>query len=136
MTRRSIIYGGSSSPHSHSKATSMTLRSLYLCACSSLIVLIFLCLAWELRLAPIQPGGSWLILKCVPLLAPLFGILHGRRYTYQWASMFILLYFTEGVVRATSESGPSQWLAAGEIVLSLAFFCSSIGYIRRSRSPA
>ena len=113
----------------------MTFRSLYLCACSSLIALIFLCLAWELRLAPIQPGGSWLVLKCVPLLAPLFGILHGRRYTYQWASMLILLYFTEGAVRATSETGASQWLAVGEIILSLIFFCSAIGYVRRSRSP-
>jgi uncharacterized membrane protein len=112
----------------------MTLRRLYLCACSSLILLIFLCLAWELRLAPIQPGGSWLLLKCVPLLAPLFGILRGRRYTYQWASMLILLYFTEGVVRAWSESGASQWLAAGEIVLSLIFFGSAIGFVRRSRA--
>ncbi|WP_301100350.1 DUF2069 domain-containing protein [Propionivibrio sp.] len=109
----------------------MFLRSLYLSSCTSLIVLIFLCLAWELRLAPIQPGGSWLILKCVPLLAPLFGILHGRRYTYQWASMLILLYFTEGVVRASGETGTSQWLAAGEIILSLVFFCSAIGYVRR-----
>jgi len=113
----------------------MTLRNLYLGACSSLIALIFLCLAWELRLAPIQPGGSWLALKCLPLLAPLFGILRGRRYTYQWASMLILLYFTEGVVRATSESGVSGALAAGEIILSLIFFASAIGYVRRSRSP-
>ena len=114
----------------------MTLRPLYLVACSSLIALIFLCLAWELRLAPVQPGGSWLALKCLPLLAPLFGILRGRRYTYQWASLLILLYFTEGTVRATSESGVSQWLAAGEIALSLAFFGAAVGYVRRSRRPA
>lgn len=113
----------------------MPLRSLYLSACISLIALIFLCLAWELRLAPVQPGGSWLVLKCVPLLAPLFGILHGRRYTYQWASMLILLYFTEGIVRATSETGASQWLAAAEVALSLVFFGSAIGYVRRLRQP-
>lgn len=113
----------------------MTFRRLYLVACSSLIALIFLCLAWELRLAPVQPGGSWLALKCLPLLAPLFGILRGRRYTYQWASLLILLYFTEGTVRATSESGVSQWLAIAEITLSLAFFAAAIGYVRRSRQP-
>jgi uncharacterized membrane protein len=112
----------------------MPLRRLYLSACSSLIALIFLCLAWELRLAPVHAGGSWLILKCVPLLAPLFGILHGRRYTYQWASMLILLYFAEGIVRASSETGNSQWLAIGEIVLSLAFFASAIGYVRSLRT--
>ena len=117
-----------------SNTTPMTTRFFYLSSCISLIVLIFLCLAWELWLAPIQPGGSWLFLKCLPLLAPLFGILHGRRYTYQWASMLILIYFTEGIVRATSESGISQWLAAGEIVLSLVFFFSVIGYVRHTRN--
>lgn len=97
------------------------IRSLYLAASTSLILLIFLCLAWELRLAPIQPGGSWLVLKSLPLLAPLFGILNGRRYTYQWSSMLILLYFTEGIVRATTETGTGQWLAVAETLLSIVF---------------
>jgi len=114
----------------------MNTRHYYLLACVSLIALIFLCLAWELRLAPIQPGGSWLALKCVPLLAPLFGILHGRRYTYQWASMLILLYFSEGIVRVCTETGTSQSLAAGEILLSLIFFCAAIGYIRGDRQSS
>ena len=106
------------------------LRALYLAACSSLIMLIFLCLAWELRLAPVHPGGSWLALKCLPLLAPLFGLLNGRRYTYQWAAMLILLYFTEGIVRATTDQGPAQWLAIAETALSLIFFCASVAYAR------
>ena len=112
------------------------IRGVYLAACSSLIALIFLCLAWELRLAPVQAGGSWLALKCLPLLAPLFGILNGRRYTYQWASMLILLYFTEGIVRAATEKGPSQWLAISEIALSLIFFCASVAYARLTRPSA
>jgi uncharacterized membrane protein len=112
------------------------IRNLYLTACVSLIALIFLCLAWELRLAPIQPGGSWLVLKCMPLLAPLFGILNGRRYTYQWSSMMILLYFTEGVVRATTEAGTSQWLAIAETLLSLIFFGATVAYSRLTRAPA
>ena len=111
----------------------MTHRHFYFAACISLITLIFLCLAWEMRLAPIQPGGSWLLLKAAPLLLPLMGILHGRRYTYQWSSMLILLYFTEGTVRASTESGLSQQLAIAEIVLSLIFFVSTIGFVR---SPA
>ena len=112
------------------------IRSLYLAACSSLIALIFLCLAWELRLAPIHPGGSWLALKCLPLLAPLFGILHGRRYSYQWASMLILLYFTEGIVRATTERGIGQWLAIAETILALIFFGASVAYARLTRPSA
>ncbi|HMW54006.1 MAG TPA: DUF2069 domain-containing protein [Accumulibacter sp.] len=111
-------------------------RGLYLMACSSLIALIFLCLAWELRLAPVQPGGSWLALKCLPLLAPLFGILHGRRYTYQWASMLILLYFTEGIVRATTEQGTGQWLAIAEVILALIFFGASVACARLTRPSA
>jgi uncharacterized membrane protein len=112
------------------------IRSLYLAACCSLIALIFLCLAWELRLAPVQTGGSWLALKCLPLLAPLLGILNGRRYSYQWASMLILLYFSEGIVRATTERGASQWLAIVETVLSLTFFCATVGYARLTRPSA
>lgn len=112
------------------------IRNLYLTACTTLITLIFLCLAWELRLAPIQPGGSWLVLKSIPLLAPLFGILNGRRYTYQWASMLILLYFTEGIVRATTESGAGQWLASAEIALSLIFFGATVAYARLTRPSA
>ena len=113
----------------------MSHRTFYLTACSSLIILIFLCLAWELRLAPIKPEGSWLVLKCVPLLLPLFGILNGRRYTYQWSSMLILLYFMEGLVRASSDTGTAQWLAIGEIALSVTFFISTIGFLRHSRQP-
>lgn len=106
---------------------------LYLTACISLIALIFLCLAWELRLAPLQPGGSWLVLKGVPLLAPLFGVLHGRRYTYQWASMLILLYLSEGVVRAMTEVGTGRLLALAEFALALTFFGAAVGYARLTR---
>lgn len=99
-------------------------------ASASLVALILLCLAWEGWLAPLRPGGSLLILKAAPLLLPLFGILQGRRYTYQWASMFILLWFTEGAVRAWTDPAPSSCLALLEVLLSLAFFGSAIVYAR------
>jgi len=100
----------------------------------SLIGLILLCLAWELWLAPLRPGGSWLVLKVLPLLLPLFGILRGRRYTYQWSALLIWLYFTEGAVRAWSDSGLSARLALAELVLSLVFLVSAVLYIRASRA--
>lgn len=106
---------------------------LRLTASASLVALILLCLAWEGWLAPLRPGGSLLILKAVPLLLPLRGILRGRRYTYQWSSMFILLYFTEGTVRAWSDIGLSGRLALVEALLSLAFFFSAIFYARLTR---
>ena len=108
-------------------------EKLQLGASISLISLILLALAWETVLAPLKPGGSLLMLKAVPLLLPLFGILRGKRYTYQWSSMFILLYFTEGAVRAWSDSGLSAQLAAAEIVLSVAFFSCAIFYARLTR---
>jgi uncharacterized membrane protein len=107
-------------------------RTLSLIASASLIMLILLSLAWELWLAPLRPGGSWLVLKTLPLLLPLMGILKGRRYTYQWASMFILLYFTEGVMRAWSDPQPSAALALIEILMSVVFFLAAIGYAKKT----
>lgn len=102
-------------------------------ASASLIALIFLCLAWELWLAPLRPGGSWLALKAVLLLAPLFGILRGRRYTYQWTSLFVLFYLMEGLVRATSDSGLSQMLAVAETALAGILFAAVVAYARLTR---
>jgi uncharacterized membrane protein len=96
----------------------------------SLIGLIFLCLVWEGWLAPLRPGGSALVLKVLPLLLPLFGILRGKIYTYQWASMLILLYFAEGLLRALTDKGASVPLALAETALSLVFFFGSIFYVR------
>ncbi len=110
------------------------MRAARLTASASLIALVFLCVAWELWMAPMRPGGSALVLKALPLLLPLFGVLRGKRYTYQWSSMLIFAYFTEGVVRAWSEHGASQALAITEIVLSLVFFTAAVCYTRFTRS--
>ncbi len=72
------------------------------------------------------------MLKALPLLIPLFGILRGKRYTYQWASMFVLFYFTEGVVRAWSDKGVSQMLAGIEVALSVVFFIAAIYFAKLS----
>lgn len=115
------------------KITPDLIKVLKLTASISLIALILLCLAWEGWLAPLKPSGSQLVLKAVPLLLPLFGILKGKRYTYQWASMFILFYFTEGCVRAWADKGLSAQLAYIEILLSVIFFTCTVLYARVSR---
>ncbi|THF58599.1 DUF2069 domain-containing protein [Pseudothauera rhizosphaerae] len=102
---------------------------LQLVASAALIALIVLCVLWEGWLAPIRPGGSWLTLKALPLLAPLFGILRGRRYTYQWTSMLSLLYFTEGVLRV-GDPGLTGVFAALELALALVLFFSTMFYSR------
>ncbi|HXJ50867.1 MAG TPA: DUF2069 domain-containing protein [Burkholderiales bacterium] len=107
-----------------------------LIAFGSLTLLICLCLAWELWLAPLRPGGSWLALKALPLAPALTGVLSGNRYTYQWASMLILAYFAEGTTRAWAELGLSRTLAAAEIVLALAFFAAAVSFARLTRAGA
>lgn len=107
-------------------------RFANLAAAASLIALIALCLAWELWIAPLRPGGSWLVLKVLPLLVPLFGILRQRRYTHQWASLLIQLYLLEGLTRAASDNGAMQWLAAIEVALALVFFVAVVTFARQT----
>ena len=109
-------------------------RALRLAASASLAALIALCLAWELRLAPLRPGGSTLALKALPLVLPLTGIFAGNRRTYQWSSMLVLAYLAEGAVRAWSERGASQLLAGLEIALSLTFFAAAVSYAHATQA--
>lgn len=111
----------------------MTGRLPHVIAGASLAALMLLCLAWELWLAPLRPGGSWLALKALPLLAPFPGVLRGRIYTFKWALLLVLAYFTEGVVRAWSDTGASAQLAACEAALAVIFYTTAIVHVRAAR---
>ena len=104
-------------------------------AVGSVLGLILLALAWELYLAPLRPGGSWLVLKALPLCIPLAGLLKNRLYTYRWVSLVVWLYFTEGVVRAWSDKPPSNYLAMLEIVLCMALFVACTMHVRLRLGP-
>jgi len=112
------------------------LRALRLTAAASLLALLALCLAWELWLAPLRPGGSLIALKALPLALPLPGVIAGRRYTFQWSSLLILAYFAEGATRAWADHGVSRSLAFGELALSVAFFAAAVSYARLTRAGA
>lgn len=109
----------------------MNARTLNVAASLLLVALIALCVLWEGWLAPLRPGGSWMMLKALPLMAALFGVLKGRRYTYQWLSMLVLLYLVEGVVRA-SDSGLGGMLAWAEAILAALLFVTVVLYARLS----
>ena len=111
----------------------MSAAGAWRAAAGCLIALILLSVAWELFLAPLKPGGSWLVLKALPLLAPLFGVLHGRRYTFQWSTLLIWLYAAEGATRAFTDGGLSSRLAAIELALSLGYFAAAVAYLRSTR---
>lgn len=99
-------------------------------ALAGLLGLLVFCLLWEIWLAPLHPGGSTLALKALPLLLPVFGVLHGKRYTHQWLSMFSLLYLAEGLVRIGSDPPGQRWAPAVEIILSLLLFAGCVGYAK------
>ena len=111
-------------------------RGAWRAACACLVALIFLCVAWELFLAPLKPGGSWLVLKVLPLMAPLFGVLHAKRYTFQWSTLMIWLYAAEGATRMYTDKGLSAGLAAAELTLALAYFGCAVSFLKASRAGA
>lgn len=98
-------------------------------AITALLALITLSVAWEWWLAPLRPGGSALVLKAVPLLIALPGVWRRRLYTLQWASMLILLYFAEGIVRGWSDHGLSARLGWLETALAVFFFVCTLAYV-------
>ena len=98
-------------------------------AFASLAALVLLCIAWEWRLAPLRPGGSALVLKALPLAFALPGVLRRNIYTLQWASMLVLLYFAEGIVRGMTDPVPANRLGWVEVVLALVFFACALTYV-------
>jgi len=99
-------------------------------AVGSVLALIVLGLAWELRLAPLRPGGSLLAIKILPLCIPLAGLLRNRMYTYRWVSLMVWIYFVEGAVRAYSDRGLSARLALLEAALCLVLFAACVLHVR------
>jgi len=106
-----------------------------LIATAAFVDLFILCISWEWFISPLRPGGSWLILKAIPLLFAIPGLWRGNVYTMQWASMLILLYITEGLVRIL-ETGANFWMALLETTIgTIAFVCLLI-YLKPIKARA
>ena len=110
-------------------------------ALGAYLALIALTLAWEGWLAPSPhfPRGLVLIVKALPLLAPLFGLLHGKSFTFGWASLLILAYFAEAVTIAVTHRHDAWALtsalpyALAELILTIGFFVAALNFIRAQR---
>lgn len=98
--------------------------------------LILLFVNWLTWLAPPKrmPRGVVLLLAVVPLLLPLRGILHGRRYTHQWTSFLSMLYFAVGIDLWLNPAQGAALLGAAVVVLSLLQFFGCILYARYTAS--
>lgn len=95
--------------------------------------LVLLDLLWELLLAPLRPGGSWLALKVLPLAAAWPGVARGSRRARQVAAILLLAYFAEGIVRALTESGRHALVAWTATVLAVAAFVALLLSLRSRR---
>ncbi|HUX74933.1 MAG TPA: DUF2069 domain-containing protein [Steroidobacteraceae bacterium] len=86
-------------------------------------------------LAWIAAGYPWLLcaLAVLPLLAPLRGLLLGRRHTYAWATLFAIPYFAFALTELLVN--PAARLVAGfSLLLVFAWFCSMVLFLRTSRA--
>ena len=93
--------------------------------------LVVLTLLWDWLLAPLGTGRVLLLVKLVPLMLPLRGILSGRVYTFQYCSMLVLAYFCESVMRWFDPTPLSRALAGLETALSVAFFVCCLWYLKQ-----
>ena len=104
-------------------------RPAALGAAATLGALVLLCVAWEWWIAPLRPGGTAFVLKALPLAIALPGVLRRRIYTLQWASMLVLFYFAEGIVRGMTDRGPGNWPGWLEAALALGFYVCALVYV-------
>ncbi|MGB6307424.1 MAG: DUF2069 domain-containing protein [Steroidobacteraceae bacterium] len=86
-------------------------------------------LAWMLA------GYPWPIclLAALPLLAPLNGLIRGRRHTYAWATLFAIPYLAFAVTELLVNSA-ARWVAGMTLLLVFGWFCTMILYLRASRA--
>ena len=91
--------------------------------------------AWYSWLAPAThfPAALVLLVLVVPLLFPLRGLLHGRKYTFAWSCFLALLYFTHGVMEAYSAAA-TRHLGLLEVVFTSLWFVAAMVYIRTDKS--
>jgi uncharacterized membrane protein len=93
--------------------------------------------AWYSWLAPSTHFPTALVLSVmlIPLLFPLRGLLHGRKYTFAWSCFLALLYFIHGVMEAYS-SELTRYLGLFEVVFTSLWFVAGMAYIRTGRQSS
>jgi uncharacterized membrane protein len=91
--------------------------------------------AASLRSASWPANLVWTAVLLLPVVAPLPGLVRGRRRTFAWATLCVTPYFVYGVTEVIAN--PLVRGAAGAILFaSLAWFVALVSYLRLSRSGA
>jgi uncharacterized membrane protein len=99
-------------------------------AVAAVAALALLEVLWELWLAPVRAGGSWLALKALPLALMWPALARGSRRTRQWLTLLLLAYIAEGVVRGVSETGRHALVAATAAVVAAVAFVALLAAFR------
>ena len=99
----------------------------------SLTIWLWIAVASSL-LAWMMVGYPWPIctLAVLPLLAPLNGLLRGRRHTYAWATLFAIPYLAFALTELLVNPA-ARWVAAVSLLLVFGWFCTMILFLRASR---
>ena len=86
-------------------------------------------LAWMLV------GYPWpiCVIAVLPLLAPLNGLMRGKRYTYAWATLFAIPYLAFALTELLANP-QARWVASLSLLLVFAWFCTMILFLRASRA--
>jgi uncharacterized membrane protein len=100
----------------------------------SLTIWLWIALALSL-LGWVLAGYPWLIcaLAVLPLLAPLNGLVRGRRHTYAWATLFAVPYLAFALTELLVNPA-ARWVAALSLLLVFGWFCTMILFLRVSRA--
>jgi uncharacterized membrane protein len=67
----------------------------------------------------------------IPLLAPLHGLVKGRRHTYAWATLFTVPYITFALTELLVNPA-ARWVASISLLLVFAWFCTMVLFLRAS----
>lgn len=102
-------------------------------AIAGVIALAFLAFAWEMVLAPLRPGGSWLALKALPLAVLVPAASKGKLRALQWLSLLLPFYLAEGVVRGFTEGGRHALVAWTAAALATISFVALLAWVRAMR---
>ena len=78
-------------------------------------------------------GYSWPIclVAVLPLLAPLRGLIEGRRYTYSWATLFAVPYLVFAITELLVNPA-ARWVGSLSLLLVFGWFCTMILFLRAS----
>ncbi len=82
-------------------------------------------------LAWIAVGYPWPVCAAavVPLLAPLRGLILGRRYTYAWTTLFAVPYFVFALTELLANPA-ARWVAGVSLLLVFGWFCAKVAFLR------